>query len=244
MTLPPSSSPRPPPPLAAIALVKPPRSPTPSRLHGHPSTSASFSLDLDSTSSNPSDTEWWKWHTPIKDDARNGIEWRPPRKLSKASKEDWKRHMIGKWKLGESLGKGSCGRVWIARNVDTGEYSAVKKIKRMSHNHKIAEIIQREIVVQKLVEHTHVLKLLDVFETPVHLYLVTEFCSHGELYQYISNRTLSTPVIKRFFSQLVSAVRVDFPSLYVDWTCADTGLRQLLVSTSSFFEYLSSRREI
>lgn len=40
-------------------------------------------------------------------------------------------------KLGESLGKGSCGRVWIARNVDTGEYSAVKKIKRMSHNHKV-----------------------------------------------------------------------------------------------------------
>ncbi|GAA5876866.1 hypothetical protein JCM16303_006316 [Sporobolomyces ruberrimus] len=45
--------------------------------------------------------------------------------------------MVGEWKLGESLGKGTSGTVYLARSVKNGNFSAIKKVGRLPQNHKV-----------------------------------------------------------------------------------------------------------
>lgn len=94
----------------------------------------------------------------------------------RSEKEDPKR--IGPWKIGRIIGKGSSGRVKIAKHSVTGKYAAVKIVpkhmllsSRMSVNEAGAKAdkmllgIEREIVIMKLIEHPNVMSLYDVWET-------------------------------------------------------------------------------
>jgi serine/threonine protein kinase len=45
--------------------------------------------------------------------------------------------------------------------------------------------VQREIAVMKLLSHPNVLGLIDVYESPEHLYLAEEYVSGGELFDYL-----------------------------------------------------------
>lgn len=94
----------------------------------------------------------------------------------RSEKEDPKR--IGPWKIGRTIGKGSSGRVRIAKHSLTGQYAAVKIVpkhmllsSRMNVNEAGAKAdkmllgIEREIVIMKLIEHPNVMSLYDVWET-------------------------------------------------------------------------------
>lgn len=41
-------------------------------------------------------------------------------------------------------------------------------------------------------------------------YLITDYCPHGELYHYIISQWISPEMVLRFFSQLISAVHLEF----------------------------------
>ena len=45
--------------------------------------------------------------------------------------------------------------------------------------------VVREIQVLKLLNHDNIVKLLEVIDTPRHIYLVTEFVPNGELFGYV-----------------------------------------------------------
>ena len=48
-----------------------------------------------------------------------------------------------------------------------------------------AERVQREIHILKIVHHPHVVQLYEIIETPKKLYLIMEYASGGELFDYI-----------------------------------------------------------
>ena len=55
---------------------------------------------------------------------------------------------------------------------------------------KIADVadverVSREIHILKIVQHPHVVQLYEIIETPKKLYLIMEFASGGELFDYI-----------------------------------------------------------
>jgi len=51
-------------------------------------------------------------------------------------------------------------------------------------------LIRREIgVLQRLRGHRHIVAMLDVFETPHHLYICLEYCSGGELFEELLRRS-------------------------------------------------------
>ncbi|GAA5876864.1 hypothetical protein JCM16303_006315 [Sporobolomyces ruberrimus] len=54
--------------------------------------------------------------------------------------------------------------------------------------------------------HPHLVELFDVFESESNLYLVTEYCPVGELFQYITQNALTRVERCRFYSQLISAL--------------------------------------
>ncbi|EPT00691.1 hypothetical protein FOMPIDRAFT_140356 [Fomitopsis schrenkii] len=128
--------------------------------------------------------------------------------------------MIGLWKIGRTIGKGSCGRVRIARHSKTGQYAAVKIVSktnlmtsRMSlHSlgddaERVLLSIEREIVVMKLIEHPNIMRLYDVWETSSELYLILEYVEGGELFDYLCDKgRLPTNEALSFFQQIIAAV--------------------------------------
>lgn len=54
----------------------------------------------------------------------------------------------------------------------------------------VAEKIRREIQVLKLFRHPHIIKLYEVITTPSHIFMIMEFVSGGELFDYIGELSL------------------------------------------------------
>ncbi|PCH44190.1 Pkinase-domain-containing protein [Wolfiporia cocos MD-104 SS10] len=128
--------------------------------------------------------------------------------------------MIGLWKVGRTIGKGSSGRVRIARHTKTGQYAAVKIVSknallnsRMSirsfgdEAERILHSIEREIVIMKLIEHPNIMRLYDVWETSSELYLILEYVEGGELFDYLCSKgRLSSTEALGYFQQIITAV--------------------------------------
>lgn len=47
------------------------------------------------------------------------------------------------------------------------------------------ERVAREIHILKLIRHPHIIQLYEIIETPKQLYLIMEYASGGELFDYI-----------------------------------------------------------
>ena len=113
---------------------------------------------------------------------------------------------LGPYALLDQLGCGTTGKVKLAIHIETQKKYAIKIIKKDSFNDRPALLtkIQREIALMRLVNHEHILKLVDFLESPRHLYIVLEYASKGELFDYlVEHRTLSEEEASRFFRQII-----------------------------------------
>lgn len=115
---------------------------------------------------------------------------------------------IGQFILGKNLGIGAFGKVKLATHAVTGHKVAVKilnkaKIKQLGMEEKV----QREINILHLCTHPHIIRLYEVIDTPTDIFLVNEYVSGGELFDYIvSKGRLSADEARNFFHQIVSGV--------------------------------------
>ncbi|KAK4530461.1 hypothetical protein CCYA_CCYA04G1318 [Cyanidiococcus yangmingshanensis] len=117
--------------------------------------------------------------------------------------------LIGPYSLGRTLGVGSTGKVKLGVHVETGELVAIKVIRKefLERKESLKKKMQREIAVMKLCDHPHVLRLLEVFETNTHLFLVTEYADGGELFDYLVKRgSLEPDEARHFFRQIIEGV--------------------------------------
>ena len=65
---------------------------------------------------------------------------------------------------------------------------SMKKINKVKDN-EINELeIKNEIDILKKLDHPNVLKILEFYSTPKAYYIITGYCSKGELYNQITNR--------------------------------------------------------
>ncbi|KAI8996586.1 kinase-like domain-containing protein [Trametes punicea] len=140
--------------------------------------------------------------------------------LPSSSKREGDPKMIGLWKVGRTIGKGSSGRVRLARHTKTGQYAAVKIVSkaalfnsRMSlyslgeETERILHSIEREIVIMKLIDHPNIMRLYDVWETSTELYLILEYVEGGELFDYLCSKgRLVTKEALCYFQQIITAI--------------------------------------
>jgi BR serine/threonine kinase len=113
---------------------------------------------------------------------------------------------IGNYVLIRTLGCGSTGKVKLALNQDTGQEVAIKIISKSVFEQKpsLQTKIPREIALMRLVDHPHLLRLIDVLESPRHLYIVVEYAAHGELFDFlVAHRFLKEELALRFFRQII-----------------------------------------
>ena len=99
-------------------------------------------------------------------------------------------------------------QVKLATHAVTGHKVAVKilnkaKIKQLGMEEKV----QREINILHLCTHPHIIRLYEVVDTPTDIFLVNEYVSGGELFDYIvSKGRLSPDEARNFFHQIISGV--------------------------------------
>ena len=69
------------------------------------------------------------------------------------------------------------------------------------------ERVAREIHILKLIRHPHIIQLYEIIETPKQLYLIMEFASGGELFDYIvANTKVKEEEAIKFFHQILNGV--------------------------------------
>lgn len=69
------------------------------------------------------------------------------------------------------------------------------------------ERVTREIHILRRIRHPHIIQLYDIIETPQHLYIITEYATEGELFDYIvARQRLSEKEACKFFQQIISGV--------------------------------------
>lgn len=96
----------------------------------------------------------------------------------------------------------------LATHAVTGHKVAVKilnkaKIKQLGMEEKV----QREINILHLCTHPHIIRLYEVIDTPTDIFLVNEYVSGGELFDFIvSKGRLSADEARNFFHQIISGV--------------------------------------
>jgi len=108
------------------------------------------------------------------------------------------------------IGSGSYATVYKAhKKQSNSEVVAVKCIKKSSLNKSSVENLVKEIEVLKKLNHENIVQLLDFQWDSHYIYLIMEFCSGGDLSQFIRLRkTLPEFTVKKFLQQIASAMKV------------------------------------
>ncbi|XP_021967995.1 5'-AMP-activated protein kinase catalytic subunit alpha-2 isoform X2 [Folsomia candida] len=115
---------------------------------------------------------------------------------------------IGHYVLGQTLGTGTFGKVKIGEHQLTGHKVAVKILNRNKlKSLDVVSKIRREIQNLKLFRHPHIIKLYQVISTPSDIFMIMEYVSGGELFEYIVKQgKLKEHEARRFFQQIISGV--------------------------------------
>lgn len=142
------------------------------------------------------------------------------RNHDKLSDEDKDPSAVGPWILGDTIGKGTSGRVRLAKHRRHGHIAAIKIVSKATiHGSRMSLTtiagpedkalmnIQREMVIMKLIHHPNIMSMYDVYETDTHLYLLLEYVEGGELFDYlVSKGCLPLPEALKYFRQIISGL--------------------------------------
>uniref|UniRef100_A0A8C8SUD6 cyclin-dependent kinase n=1 Tax=Pelusios castaneus TaxID=367368 RepID=A0A8C8SUD6_9SAUR len=108
----------------------------------------------------------------------------------------------------EKIGEGTYGVVYKARNRQTGQLVALKKIRLDSETEGVPSTAIREISLLKELKHPNIVRLLDVVHSQKRLYLVFEYLNQ-DLKKYMDSSQageLPLSLVKSYLFQLLQGV--------------------------------------
>ena len=128
----------------------------------------------------------------------------------------WERLKLDDLKIGKLLGRGAFGEVYESSiKGHDGKYAVKKLIKeKYKKNPKGYKYLENEIKILKDTSHDNIVKLYSSdIETPLHRYLVTEYCNGGDLntcleyYKKTKMRPFTEEEVQHIMRQIVSAIK-------------------------------------
>ncbi|KAF4090299.1 hypothetical protein AMELA_G00050250 [Ameiurus melas] len=129
------------------------------------------------------------------------------RNSGSSGSEDQNPH-IGNYRLLKTIGKGNFAKVKLGRHILTGREVAVKIIDKTQLNPTSLQKLFREVRIMKNLNHPNIVKLFEVIETERNLYLVMEYASGGEVFDYlVTHGRMKEKEARAKFRQIVSAVQ-------------------------------------
>lgn len=107
----------------------------------------------------------------------------------------------------EKIGEGTYGVVYKARDRNTGEVIALKKIRLEADDEGVPSTAIREISLLKELPHPNIVHLKDVVHTESKLYLIFEYLDH-DLKRHMEARGAALPpqVVKSYLYQMLSGL--------------------------------------
>lgn len=110
--------------------------------------------------------------------------------------------IVGNYTLQRPIGEGTFGKVRLGLHRLTNTRVAIKQIPK-AHSASLT----REIHHHRRLHHPNVMQLYEVIATEQYIWMVSELCAGGELYDYlVENQVLAEPEARRIFGQLCLAV--------------------------------------
>jgi len=111
------------------------------------------------------------------------------------------------YSIGNLLGSGAFGTVWMAQHRGTGNRVAIKIVERQRQLHEDFRLEPAEAEILKTVSHPSIVKLLDFFSSEQCVYLVMEIVMGGHLQSRLQNHGhYDEPKGRLVLAQVVEAV--------------------------------------
>ena len=131
---------------------------------------------------------------------------KPPKGL--ITSESKYKNPLASYTIDKDLGKGTFGEVKLGIHKMTGEEVAIKVLEKDKIiDEADKERVSREIQILKLIRHPNIIQLYEIIEDKDKLYLITEYASGGELFDYIvSRQRVKELEACRFFQQLLDGI--------------------------------------
>jgi aurora kinase len=121
-----------------------------------------------------------------------------------------KQFHLGMFEIGRALGKGKFGRVYLARERNSGFICALKVMYKseLQNGNGVEKQVRREVEIQSNLRHPNILKLFGHFHDSKRIFLILEFAGKGELYKHL-RRENRFPEWKaaQYIAQMASALR-------------------------------------
>jgi calcium-dependent protein kinase len=107
------------------------------------------------------------------------------------------------------LGKGSFGKVYKVKHKVSGQEYAMKVLKKdhAYYSEVNEQEILKEIKILKNLDHQNIIKIHEYFNTPKEIFIISELCKHGELYQkLVKENQIKEETVLKIMKQVFSAV--------------------------------------
>ncbi|KXN82930.1 Serine/threonine-protein kinase ppk16 [Leucoagaricus sp. SymC.cos] len=110
--------------------------------------------------------------------------------------------VVGNYTLGKVIGEGTYGKVRMGTHRLTSTRVAIKQIPKA-----MSATLTREIHHHRQLHHPHIAQMYEVIATESYIWIVTELCCGGELFDYLVEKSrLSEDETRVIFGQLCLAV--------------------------------------
>ena len=115
-----------------------------------------------------------------------------------------KDNIFDEYEIKEKLGEGAYGCVYKVQQKATHFLRAVKAIKKENVDY---DEFSNEMELLRALDHPNIIKLFDCYQDRRYYYMVEEYCSGGDLFDYIQKEKFFTEKkAGTIFNQLLSAV--------------------------------------
>ena len=112
------------------------------------------------------------------------------------------------FKLEKPIGRGSSSVIFLAKEIHTNQYFAIKVIPRqMLIDHSQVDQFQSEITILSKLNHPNITRFYGLMCDETYIYVVLEYCAYGDLRRFVEkNGSLSEKDAKIFIKQILAAV--------------------------------------
>uniref|UniRef100_A0A0N4W9X8 Serine/threonine-protein kinase kin-29 n=1 Tax=Haemonchus placei TaxID=6290 RepID=A0A0N4W9X8_HAEPC len=111
------------------------------------------------------------------------------------------------YQVGRAIGRGNFATVRLARHEIAKTKVALKIVDRTALDEENLIRLEREMQILTRVNHPHIVKLYEIMRTESFIYIVTQYCSGGELFEILIERgRTAEDEARRWFGQIASAV--------------------------------------
>lgn len=102
---------------------------------------------------------------------------------------------LGHYRLGDKIGIGSYGVVYMASHPSTSQQFAVKCVNKqkvlMSGHKKTMEHLLTEIEVMSTIKSDNIIRLYDIYQDQTNYYLIIDYCNKGDFLNYLQKMNMN-----------------------------------------------------